>query len=54
MSFVVVWVIQIVWLLSACAYVHSKEKVDPWLFFVAVLTATIYAIPASLKLSFGG
>lgn len=54
MFFAVVCIIQILLLLSAYAYVHKKEKVEPWLFFVAVLTVTLYAIPASLKLSFGG
>jgi len=54
MWFIFVCIIQIVWLGIACAHVYSKEKVDPWEFLLAVLAATMYAIPAAAKFSFGG
>ena len=48
-----VLIVHTVWLTLAVGQIHIKEPVEPWRYFVAVLTCTIWAVPSAFK-TFGG
>ena len=54
MFFALVCIVQLIWLLVAYSFIYLKKPVEPMSYFTAVLTATIWALPAAYKLSFGG
>ena len=51
--FWVVLIVHVVWLTLAVGQIHTKEPIEPWRYFVAVLTCTIWAVPSAFK-TFGG
>ena len=54
MFFVIVCVVHILWLLAAYSFIYLKKPVEPMSYFIAVLTAAIWALPVAYKHSFGG
>ena len=42
-----------IWLTLAVGQMYTKEPIEPWRYFVAVLTCTIWAVPSAFK-TFGG
>lgn len=42
-----------VWLTFAAGCTYIKKPVEPWRYFLAVLTCTIWAVPSAFK-TFGG
>ena len=51
--FWVVLIVHIFWLTLAAGYMYTKEPIEPWRYFLAVLTCTIWAVPSAFK-TFGG
>ena len=51
--FWVVLVIHTGWLTLAVGLMYIKEPIEPWRYFMAVLTCTIWAVPSAFK-TFGG
>ena len=42
-----------VWLTLAVGQMYTKEPIEPWRYFMAVLTCTIWAVPSAFE-TFGG
>ena len=42
-----------VWLTLAVGQMYIKKPIEPWRYFVAVLTCTIWAVPSAFE-TFGG
>ena len=51
-AFFCVW--HTLWLLVAYSFIYLGRNVNPWSYFAAVFTATIWAFPVVYKFSFGG
>ena len=51
--FLLVLIVHIFWLTLAAGCMYIKEPIEPWRYFVAVLTCTIWAVPSAFKI-FGG
>ena len=51
--FLLVLIVHAVWLTLAVGQMYTKEPIEPWRYFVAVLTCTIWAVPSAYK-TFGG
>lgn len=51
--FLLVLIVHVVWLTLAAGCMYIKEPIEPWRYFVAVLTCTIWAVPGAFK-TFGG
>ena len=42
-----------IWLTLAVGQIRTKEPIEPWRYFLAVLTCTIWAVPSAFK-TYGG
>ena len=51
--FWIVLIIHVVWLTLAVGKIYTKEPIEPWRYFAAVLVCTIWAVPSAFK-TFGG
>ncbi len=51
--FLLVLIVHIFWLTLAVGQMYTKEPIEPWRYFVAVLACIISAIPSAFK-TFGG
>ena len=51
--FLLVLIVHIFWLTWAVGQMYTKEPIEPWRYFVAVLACTIWAVPSAFK-TFGG
>ena len=51
--FWIVLIVHIVWLTLAIGQMYTKKSIEPWRYFLAVLTCTIWAVPAAFK-TYGG
>ena len=51
--FWIVLYIHTVWLTLAVRQMCTKEPIEPWLYFVAVLVCTIWAVHSAFK-TYGG
>ena len=48
-----VLIVHTIWLTLAIGQMYTKEPIEPWRYFVAVLACTIWAVPSAFK-TFGG
>ena len=51
--FWIVLIVHVVWLTLAVGQMYTKEPIESWRYFLAVLTCTIWAVPSAFK-TFGG